>query len=145
MRDHIIGLLVEVLAKDMFFLRFSFRASLSLYIYLALIAFLSRSSSTDHFVLPFTKGPTVYCFLFIFSSSVSTSLTSGSIGSTFSFFLPSSMFLDSLNLLLRALTISSISLPAFSSFSFACSEFSYGSSRLKEKNLRLLWFVFSLM
>jgi len=111
--DHIIGLLVEVLAKDMFFLSFNLRFYLSFSIYLALIAFLNLSYSTDHFVLFFVNGPIVSCFLLSFYSSVSTLATSGSTGSTFSFFLPSKIFLDSLNLLLRALTISSISFPAF--------------------------------
>ena len=141
--DHIIGLLVDVFANDMFFRKFNFRFYLSFYMYFALIAFLSLYYSTDQFLLFFKKGPTVSCFLCIFSSYVST-LISGCT-TTFSFFFPSRIFLDSLNLLFRAFTISSTSLLAFYSLSLAYEEFMSGSSRLNEKNFLLLWFVFSLI
>ena len=141
--DHIIGLFVEVLEKDMFFLNFSFKFYLSFSIYLALMAFLSLSSSTDQLLLFFLKGPIFYCYLCIFSCSVST-LISGST-TIFYFFWLSKMFRLSLNLLLRALTISSINFVAFSSFKDDYWVFISGSSRLNEKNLRLLWLVFSLM
>ena len=138
--DHIIGLFVDVLAKDIFFLSFSFKLSRQFYIYFAFIAFFSFYSSTLQVLLSCARlnGPTVSCFRFIFYYSLST-FTSGST-TIFYFFLlpPYKMFLDSLNLLFRALTISSISLVAFYSFKLDYFWLMSGSSRLKEKNFLLL-------
>lgn len=121
--DHIIGLLVEVLAKDIFCLSLSFKFSLSFSIYFALIALLSLSSSTVLLFSDFEKGPTVSCFLCIFSSSVSIFISGSTVIFSFCFF-PSKIPLDYLNLLFKALTMSSINFPAFYSVSLTCSALS---------------------
>lgn len=59
MRDHIMGLLVAVLAKDMFCRSFNFSAYFSPYMNLAFIAFFSCYSWM--YFLKFWNGPTVCC------------------------------------------------------------------------------------